>query len=134
MRHSQSGFTLIELVIVIVILGVLAALAVPRFVNLSDDAEAAALKANASAINSAMSINYAACAVVNFTVGGECVAVNNCDDAASVLNGGALPAGYTVAATAITGAANGSTETCTVTQTSTTNTKTFTAIRTAPNA
>lgn len=132
--RKAHGFTLIELVIVIVILGVLAALAVPRFVNLSDDAEAAALKANAAAMNSAMSINYAACAVVNFTAGGECEVVNSCGDVATVLNGGALPSGYTVADTAITGAANGSTQSCTVTQTSTTNTATFTAIRTAPDA
>ena len=36
---NQSGFTLIELVIVIVLLGVLSAIAVPRFVNLEDDAQ-----------------------------------------------------------------------------------------------
>ena len=35
---NQNGFTLIELVIVIVLLGVLAAIAVPRFVNLEEDA------------------------------------------------------------------------------------------------
>ncbi len=58
MRKSQNGFTLIELVIVIVILGILAAVAIPKFLDLSGDARQAATQGVAGALNSGSSINF----------------------------------------------------------------------------
>jgi prepilin-type N-terminal cleavage/methylation domain-containing protein len=62
MNKAQRGFTLIELVMVIVILGVLAAVAIPKFVDLKTDAYQASAKGYAGALSSANAINYAGCA------------------------------------------------------------------------
>ena len=59
MMQAQKGFTLIELVVVIVILGILAATALPKFIDLSGQAGSAAASGVAAAISSATAINYA---------------------------------------------------------------------------
>ena len=55
---KQSGFTLIELVIVIVILGILAVTAAPKFLNLQDDAKKSAADGVFSGVSSAMQLVY----------------------------------------------------------------------------
>ncbi|HJV69180.1 type II secretion system protein [Ideonella sp.] len=131
MKRIQAGFTMIELIVVIVILGVLAAVAMPKFIDMGTEAKASALQSVVGAANSAMSLNYAGCSAVgNVVTANKCVAVDNCDDVGSLLQGG-LPTGtngYTVAPAAID-PGNGTTASCTLTQTNGSATATFTAIR-----
>lgn len=137
MRNRPQGFTMIELIVVIVILGVLAATALPKFIDMNSDAKSAALKGVVGAAASAMTINYSGCAVAQHTpTTGKCVKVDNCDDIGSIMQGG-LPTGYTIAAAGLgTGAAgsNGVEATCTITQTNGSATGTFTGTFTGISA
>jgi MSHA pilin protein MshA len=61
--HKQQGFTLIELVVVIIILGILAVTAAPKFINLQSDARASTLEGVKAALQGANSLVYSKAAI-----------------------------------------------------------------------
>lgn len=61
--QNQQGFTLIELVIIIVVLGILAAVAIPKYQDITAEAKASAAKGALGSMRSGISIYYANAAV-----------------------------------------------------------------------
>jgi len=59
LRRDQRGFTLIELVIIIAVLGIIAAVAIPKYVDMISDAKESACKGALGGLRSAVSIYYA---------------------------------------------------------------------------
>jgi MSHA pilin protein MshA len=118
MKSRQAGFTLIELIMVIVILGVLSAVAIPKYLDLRSDANQAAVNGVAGALASAAAINFA----TRTANGSKGVAVVDCQDTAKALStytSGAYTTAmptqggtYTIGTLAI---ANGATTSCTLT-------------------
>ena len=147
-RSRQGGFTLIELVVVIVLLGILGAVATARFQDLSGAANAAALEGVTAEIQSASAINYAAAVVPGGPGASVDISVappagqNDCAlIVAGLMQTGAIPTGYTAAGTLLDPVAPnppldcvaaGDTRQCPVTQTATGNVSNVNLLCTGP--
>lgn len=86
--RKQKGFTLIELVIVIVILGILAATAAPKFIDLQSDAKGSTVEGLKAAVETANTAIHAKALIDNTTgTTASTVSVNGGTDNVSVING-----------------------------------------------
>lgn len=104
--NRQSGFTLIELVLVIIIIGILAATALPRFVKLDSNARVAAVEGLAGSLRSAAALAHATqlaqglASNASISMDGVTVTMSNAyPDAAGIVNAVTDTTGFTVAGT-----------------------------------
>ncbi|SIR54949.1 MSHA pilin protein MshA [Aeromonas sp. RU39B] len=126
--RKQAGFTLIELVIVIIILGILAVTAAPKFLNLQSDARKAAADGVKASLQSASQLVYSKAALkgIESTAAGSSIGVSGADGTTILTNYGyptnaSISAAVTLDGWAVSGSggtfvpSNQSNNTCSVT-------------------
>jgi prepilin-type N-terminal cleavage/methylation domain-containing protein len=92
-KKKQSGFTLVELVVVVGVIGTLAVISIPKIIGTTTDARKAALAMVATSLTNASMQNYMMRGAGGTEVG-ETVAI--CAEVAKLLHGEVLPAGYVI--------------------------------------